>query len=65
MKDLFSNLWATHPVGIRLLISGMHPSHHLDVASSLSLGVGYLFFFVFRATPLAYGSSRLGVELEL
>ena len=42
--QLLSSLWAAHPVGIGLLISCNHPSYHLDVASPLSSGVGYLFY---------------------
>ena len=42
--ELFSHLQVTHLVGMGLLISLKHPSYNFSVASSLSLGVGYLFW---------------------
>ena len=43
MIQLLSSLWAAHLVGMKLVISCNCPSYHLDVACSLSSGVGYLF----------------------
>ena len=39
-----SSLWVEHPVAMGLLISCRCPSYHLNVASSLSFDVGYLFW---------------------
>ena len=44
MIQLLSSLWATHLAGMVLLILCNYPSYHLDVAFSLSSGVGYLFW---------------------
>ena len=41
--QLPSSLWASHPAGMGLLISYNRHSYHLDVASSLSSGVGLPF----------------------
>ena len=43
IASLLCSFWAAHPGGMRLLISHNHLSYHLDVASFLSSGVGYLF----------------------
>ena len=42
--QLLSSLLAAYPVVMGLLISCNRPSYHLDVASSLSSGVAYLFW---------------------
>ena len=39
--QLLSSLWAAHLAVMGLLIWHSHPSYRLDVASSLSSGVGY------------------------
>ena len=41
--QFLSSLWATHFVGMGLLILHNRPSYHLDVVSSLSSRVSYLF----------------------
>ena len=41
---LFCSLWASQLMGMGLLISHNDLSYHLDVASSLSFVVGYLFW---------------------
>ena len=43
-NKLFYSLWIIHPVSMELLISRKCSSYLINVAASLSLGVGYLFF---------------------
>ena len=44
--QFLSSLWAAHLAGMGLLVLHNRPSYCLDVASSLSSGVGYLFFLM-------------------
>ena len=46
MIQLLSSLWVADPVSKGWLILCNCPSYHLDVASSLSSGAGYLFLIV-------------------
>ena len=49
---LFSSLWVTHLAGMGFDFIVLHPSYHLVTASSLSLDMRYLFFFLVGSSIL-------------